>query len=392
MRRDMRRGAFVVLAAGFAVLPAAFSTVSCSHGGYDGTFDSSGLEILAAQATQGDARAGPPVTQGVSANATGTTAVATHDGVFEIDVPAHAFPSDVTITVTPLADRTLANQFIVPSYAVTVTPPVAPKLPIQIQFRGNNIGNGGNQSILAPVALGADGGGTSPFGVVGGNVNTGGPTGQLWAVVSTLGGSYSLDYVPNPSSQTFLQPTNTSCLATCCNANHNGGAANSQVYATDVGCACANVSANLDCFVAHCPDPTLLANECIGLRTTASGELGCVNGQPCNALNNVCCYQPNGQPQNNLICSGPGNNGCNYAAHCTDDSQCGGSICCAFDGEALCAPSCPPERHVCGPLNAMDAGACGSANQGASADSGAQCAKAGKCPFAVCGAPPDVCR
>jgi hypothetical protein len=372
------------MALGFAAAPAALSLASCSHGGYDGSFDSSGLEILAAQ---GDGATGPPVTKSVSASAAVDTVVTTPDGVFEVDVPAHAFPSDVTITVTPLADRTIENGYVVPTYEVAVTPAALPTLPIQIQFRGNSGGNGGGSSLLAPVALGGGGGGgeagTTPL-VVGGNANTGGPSVQLWAVVSALGGSYSLGYVANVSSQAFLEPATASCLATCCSANHAGGGAgaNGQLYGTDVGCACESVSPNLDCFVKNCPDLALLANECVGLRASPSGDLGCPTGNlTCLAPGSVCCFQSAG-PTPTTSCGGTGA-GCTYAAHCTADSQCGGgSVCCAFDGESLCAASCPPARRVCS-AGGADAGAC---------DSGAQCAKAGKCPFSVCGAAPPACR
>jgi hypothetical protein len=78
------------------------SALSCTHGGYDGSFDSAGLEVLVGLT---DAR-GPPITKSVPTSAAATTTLDTVDGVFEIDVPPHAFPRDVTSTTTQLADRT----------------------------------------------------------------------------------------------------------------------------------------------------------------------------------------------------------------------------------------------------------------------------------------------
>jgi hypothetical protein len=377
----VRGGAFVLLTAGVAAAIAGASVASCTHGSYDGSFDSAGLDIVVLSS---DALA-PPVTKTVPASASGTTTVVTGDSVFEVDVPAHAFAVDVTITIAQQADRTIDNGFVVPVYDVRVAPDGPATLPVQVIFRGSNPGNTGPNNALVPVTL--QGNATTLLGVLGSAGNTGGPSqATLWALTTRLAATYTLAYVHDlgtSGSNQLQEPSSSNCLLTCCGVNKNGGTGSGQLYATDVGCACAFSNPNLDCFARSCPDIAAAAQRCLDLRAVPNGSLACQGSGPgCIAPGNTCCYARG----TGLVCSGPNgttgpsNQPCTYVERCTDDSQCNASgVCCAFDDEALCSTACPPDRRVC----VLDGGAC---------EGGASCAKAANCSIGTCGAPPSACR
>jgi hypothetical protein len=382
-----RRGAFFLASGGAAAAILAASVASCTHGNYDGSFDSAGLEIFTNDAGT-DSATSPPVVQTVKTKEVGPTKITTADNVFEIDVAPQSYQVDVTITITQLADRTTESGFIVPVYAVSVVPDGPSQAPSQIIFRGNTSNSGGAPGQLLPVVL--SGGATTPLPIVGAAPqNGGGPTtnqATLWGLTKNLTASYTLALFPqigNGGQNQLLEPSNANCLTECCNIQKNPGPGpnGGQLYGTDVGCACESANPNFDCF-RRCSDIEASAQRCLDLKIQPSGTLACnIN---CMAPGSACCYVNGG----GLTCSGPngttgsGNMPCSYTERCTDDSQCGGATCCAFDDESICSTKCPPERRTCPTVTDAGTPACG----------GGICTKAGNCSIRTCGASPSGCK
>ena len=406
----MRKGAlFVVISAAACAAVVSASVASCTYGTYDGTFDSAGLDVFA---SDGSSTGAPPVTMPVPASAK-KTIVPTADGVFDVTVLEGTFTTDTTLTITQLADRTLEDGLIVPTYAVSAGAE-APKLPVQVTFHGNIT----NTNFVAPALQQRDGS-FAFVSVLGASQSNGGggpSTGSFWGITKALG-VFSLRTVPGGVSGTFFDLP-SSCLG-CCSSNTaspNGATA----ALIENSCACASATpSSPECFIGACADTAAATSRCAALAATRApaipcrpgvcagcgqGGVGCgTSGCPsfcCMSPNNgtctnaqVCCvesspvapadtcYSPNiggGSPGN--TCTGP-----SFVVRCTNDGDCKGTDgrhCCVVGSETLCVPdACSGSAKPC--LTSKDCGDAG-------ADAG--CVQGRSCPMGTCGTPPTGCQ
>lgn len=372
-----RRGAFFFLVAAVGATTVTVSTASCTHGDYDGNFDSAGLDIFATSPDSATPLP-PPVTRVVSKDQSGITTIATTDQSFEVDVPGKAFTIDVSVTITQQPDRTIGNGFIVPVYQVSFSPDATPTLPIQIVFRGNINNTNGSPGALLPVVIAND---ATTLPIIAGQGPQTGQSTPVWGLTKHPSATYTLAFsekIGAGGQGQLLDPSPSNCLLNCCTIPTGGmGGGGAQLYASDVGCVCISANPNLECFKS-CADIESRAQRCLDLTLPVNGSISC--NMTCTAPTSACCVtKPNG-----LSCTGPvGNNGCSYFERCTQDSNCPtGSVCCAFDDESTCSRNCPPERHVCATTGDAGAPEC---------DGGA-CNKAGVCTIRTCSATPPGCQ
>lgn len=370
--------ALVLTGTGAALATAA----SCSYGSYDGSFDAAALETGTTDV------APPPVTQSIPP--AGAATLRTADQIFELDVPANAFPSAVTITITYLNDRLLPEaQLLVPRYLVAIVPAQAPALPLQVVFHGGTNGaQPGPGAVLVPT-IADDTHPEAPLTVVGQSpIGGGGPnttTSSFWGVTATAG-IFSLAFDQGVTNGSPLQERSSgTCLIKCCGAQSSGGGnGSSSAFATTTGCYCGGLAPNLQCFLDNCKGaPASAADRCLDIAATraAQGEVVCGSTHCPGGQGSGCCINKQ-SPQSPQQCGS--NPGCVMYAVCTSDANCPqGATCCADDSSTYCSTSCPPDRRVC---------ISKSGDAGVSECDGGACNASSICGFGTCGAVPAGCK
>lgn len=368
---------------------------ACSYGNYDGRYDA-GAGDGGAEASAGR------VVVSRAVDATKDDVFTTPDGAFEMTVPKGALPAGTAITISRLADRSLENILVVPVY--TVSAPVAPTLPVQLIFRGNNPAGGDNTRGLVIAARGADET-YAPVTFVGGALQQGG--GPLWALTKKLE-TFSLVFVSATQAKPFTDVVPTSCLGKCCAPSGGGGGGGSSAANGAViggGCACLNAP-NLACFVEACADLDAVIDRCQELANNPNGSVackptvnpGCTGGgmcgfqDPCSITTpttpgipsvgggGICCMQGRFSVCSHSACPG-------MAIRCDKSTVCpGGTTCCVFENEAFCTSSCSTGRTWCTAQSDCDGGV----GDGGPVEGGA-CALAPSCPHGTCGEPPIGC-